>query len=56
MSESSFLCLTVTPNELSIVAETKYEDYLSPYLMHNKSEERKKSWNAIRVSGQVKMY
>ena len=54
MNEISFLSLTVTPNELSIVGETKYEDYLSPFLRDANPVKRSKSWNAIRVSGQVK--
>ena len=53
MSDSSFLSITVTPTELSIVAEEKYEKCLKPYLISDNIESQTQMWKALRVSGQV---
>ena len=53
MSDSSFLSITVTPTELSIVAEEKYEKFLKTYLISDNIESQTQMWKALRVSGQV---
>ena len=51
---NSFVSLTITPNELSIVCERIYEANLKPFLIADHSDNESQSWSAIRVSGEVK--
>ena len=53
LTESSFLSISVTPTELSIVSEKKYEDLLKPHFVFDNSNNQRQSWRALRVSGQV---
>merc|ERR1712136_297268 len=52
-ADSSFISITVTPTELSIVSEEKYEKFLEPYLISDNIESQRLTWKALRVSGQL---